>query len=229
MKQLQLQPRLQLLLTLIPQGARLVDVGTDHGYLPVALLQQGRIQSAIATDIGEEPLQHARRTAAEYEITNLDFRLCDGLQGVSPDEVDTIVIAGMGGETIISILTASPWTRAGKILLLQPMTKVELLRSWLAENGYAFRQERLVWDKGILYPISIVSGGETRPLTAIEQYAGVAMDDDPLYADYLTSQMSRLQKAIEGLNRANDCCSHGRACEFEAIRKALEEKRDKRC
>ena len=229
MKQLQLQPRLQLLSTLIPQGAHLVDVGTDHGYLPVFLLQQGKIQSAIATDIGEGPLQHARHTATEYEITDMDFRLCDGLQGVSPDEVDTIVIAGMGGETIVSILTASPWTKEGKTLLLQPMTKVKLLRSWLAENGYAFRQERLVWDKGILYPVFIVSGGESRILTAIEQYAGVAMDNDPLYADYLTCQISRLQKAIEGLNRANDCCSHGRACEFDAIRKALEEKRDKQC
>ena len=227
MKQLQLQPRLQLLSTLVPDGARLVDVGTDHGYLPVALLQQGRIQSAIAADIGGEPLQHARRTAAEYEITAIDFRLCDGLQGISPDEADTIVIAGMGGETIISILDAAPWARENKALLLQPMTKVELLRGWLGDNGYAFLRERLVWDKGILYPVFMVRGGESRRLTPTEQYAGVAMEDDPLYRDYLSFQMSRLQKAIDGLNRANDCCSHGRACEFEAIRKALEEKRDK--
>ena len=64
-------------------------------------------------------------------------------------------------------------------------------------------------------------------MTAVEQYAGIALDGDPLYADYLKHQMSRLQKAIDGLNRANDCCSHGRACEFEEIRRALEEKRNK--
>ncbi len=227
MKQLDLQPRLQLLSELVPDGAKLVDVGTDHGYLPVSLLQQGKIVRTIAADIGEDPLRHARRTAAEYEITAIDFRLCDGLQGVLPDETDTIVIAGMGGETIVSILNASPWARDGKMLLLQPMTKIEFLRRWLGENGYVFVKEKLVWDKGILYPVFVVRGGKKRLLTDIEQYAGIAMDDDPLYADYLTNQMSRLQKAIDGLNRANDCCSHGRACEFEEIRKALEEKRNR--
>ena len=66
MKELQLQPRLQLLADLVPQGARLADIGTDHGYLPVWLMQQERITSAIAADIGAEPLEHARRTAEEY-------------------------------------------------------------------------------------------------------------------------------------------------------------------
>ena len=125
MKLLELQPRLQLLAELVPDGAKLADVGTDHGYLPVALLQQGKIQRAIATDIGEEPLQHARRTAEEYGLSeSVDFRLCDGLNGMMPDEADTIVIAGMGGETIIEILKNAPWTRQ-KTLLLQPMTKPE--------------------------------------------------------------------------------------------------------
>ena len=124
-KFLQLQPRLQLLADLVPQDARFADIGTDHGYLPVWLLQQGRIVSAIAADIGEEPLQHARRTAEEYGIGKIEFRLCDGLKGIQPQEADTIVIAGMGGETMIHILSAAPWTKVpGAVtLLLQPMTK----------------------------------------------------------------------------------------------------------
>ena len=228
MKLLELQPRLQLLAELVPDGAKLADIGTDHGYLPVALLQREKIQRAIATDIGEEPLQHARRTAEECGLSeHVDFRLCDGLNGMMPDEADTIVIAGMGGETMIAILDAAPWAKENKTLLLQPMTKVELLRGWLGSNGYTFEKERLVWDKGNLYPIFIVRGGEKRELTTVEQYAGVAMDGDPLYGDYLAHQMSRLQKAIDGLNKANDCCSHGRACEFDEIRKALEEMRSK--
>ena len=77
-KYLQLQPRLQLLADLVPQGARLADIGTDHGYLPVWLLQRGKIAAAIAADIGEEPLQHARRTAEEYGVDGIEFRLCDG-------------------------------------------------------------------------------------------------------------------------------------------------------
>ena len=212
------------LAALVPNGAHLADIGTDHGYLPVALLQQGRIQSAVAADIGEEPLNHARRTAEEYGIETIDFRRCDGLSGILPAEVDTIVIAGMGGETIAAILSAASWVRE-KMLLLQPMTKIEMLRAWLTENGYRFIREHLVWDKGTLYPIFVLEGGESCQLSDVEQYAGVALDGDPLYGDYLDHQMSRLQKAIDGLNRANDCCSRGRAREFERIRQALAAKR----
>ena len=141
MKHLQLQPRLRLLADLVPQGARLADIGTDHGYLPVWLMQQGRIASAIAADIGPEPLAHARRTAEEYGAA-LDLRLCDGLRGIAPHEADTVVMAGMGGETIRDILRAAPWTADGHhTLLLQPMTKVELLRGWLRENGYLIKQK----------------------------------------------------------------------------------------
>lgn len=80
MKHLQLQPRLRLLADMVPAGAHLADIGTDHGYLPVWLMQQGRITSAIAADIGPEPLAHAgapRRNTAPA----LDLRLCDGLPG----------------------------------------------------------------------------------------------------------------------------------------------------
>ena len=136
---LALQPRLQAIAGLVAAGTRLVDVGTDHGYLPVYLLQEGVIPAAIATDIGQAPLDHARRTAAAYGLSKrLSFRLCDGLAAVSPEEVDTVVIAGMGGETIAAILDAVPWA-GEKDLLLQPMTRAELLRPWLAVvfNGIA--------------------------------------------------------------------------------------------
>ena len=112
MKRIALQPRLRLLAEMTPPGGRLADIGTDHGYLPVWLLQEGRIPSAIASDVGAEPLEHARRTAEEYETQGLDFRLCDGLSGIEPAETDTVVIAGMGGETIRDILRAAPWAAA---------------------------------------------------------------------------------------------------------------------
>ena len=102
-----LQPRLRAIADLVPAGSRLLDVGTDHGYIPVALRLAGRIPSAIASDIGAEPLDHARRTAARYEADRIDFRLCDGLAAVAPEETDTIVIAGMGGDTIAAILAAA--------------------------------------------------------------------------------------------------------------------------
>ena len=227
-KQLALQPRLHMLARLVPEGCRLTDVGTDHGYLPVALLQQGRISTAIASDIGAEPLEHARRTAMQYGVDGMDFRLCAGLSGVAPEETDVIVIAGMGGETIISILQDAPWTADGQHrLLLQPMTKAAALRHWLADNGYTFIAEHLVEDKGRIYPILCVEGGVFRPLTEAEALCGVLLADDSLYAAYLTEHITKLRRSAEGLRRSSDPGGGRLAVQAESLAAELEERRCK--
>ena len=225
-RQLQLQPRLQLLADMVPAGCRLADVGTDHGYLPVWLLQRGRTQSAIAADIGAEPLAHARRTAEEYGVEGMDFRLCDGLRDIAPDEVDTVVIAGMGGETIIAILESAAWTKDGAhTLLLQPMTKAAELRRWLSVNGYAFTEERLVWDKNYLYPVLRVNGGVCPALTELQTLTGVLLDGDPLYADYLSQHIEKLLHIAKGLRRSGREDALRRAETAEALARQIEEKR----
>lgn len=217
-RKLILQPRLQAIAELVPHGARMADIGTDHGYLPVYLLQEGKIASAIASDINHEPLEHARRTAKEYRITeNIDFRLCGGLDLIGAHEVDAVVIAGMGGETIAAILSAAQWVPKSDItLLLQPMSKQEFLRGWLTENGYFFLSECLVWDKEVLYPIFTVKAGESRPLTAGQICGGVKLQNDPLWGDYLRLQASRLQRAYEGLQKAKDGAGKEKAAEIFA-------------
>ena len=227
MKELMLQPRLQLLADMVPFNARLADVGTDHGYLPVWLLQNKRIRSAIASDIVQGPLNHARQTAAEYGVAGIDFRLCPGLDAIAPEEADTVVIAGMGGETIQAVLSAAPWTAAGNhLLLLQPMTKVEHLRKWLVDNGYTFTQERLVFDKEHLYPVFAVRGGKQPPLTAAQEYGGVRLEDDPLYGAYLEERIGKLEKAIEGLRRSTSNNNSVKVKHLTEICRILKEKRD---
>ena len=111
-RRIELSPRLRLAADLVPEGARLADVGTDHAYLPACLLMEGKIPSAIAADLREGPLSRARETAAEYGCGDrMAFRLCDGLSGIRPEKTDAVVIAGMGGETIAQILEAAPWVR----------------------------------------------------------------------------------------------------------------------
>ena len=174
-RELSLQPRLALLASLVPQGAVLADVGTDHGYIPVCLRQRGVIDRAIASDIGREPLEHARRTAEEYGVGGIDLRLCAGLDAIAPEECDTVLIAGMGGETIWGILAAAPWTRDGRhTLLLQPQTKIEELRLRLCENGYAVTREHLVRDKGKLYVVMTVTAGERYSPGAEQLYGEVS-------------------------------------------------------
>ena len=226
-KRLQLQPRLQLLADMTPEGCRLADIGTDHGYLPVWLLQRGRIRGAIAADIGAEPLAHARRTAEEYGVEAMDFRLCDGLSGIAPEEADTVVIAGMGGETIMAILSDAPWTKDGAhTLLLQPMTKAAELRRWLAVNGYCFTEERLVWDKNYLYPVLRVTGGECPEVTELQALTGVMLEGDPLYGDYLKQHEKKLRDIAAGLRRSGREDALRRAGEAEALADNIAEKRE---
>ena len=223
-RELSLRPRLALLASLVPTGAALADVGTDHGYIPVYLRQHGAIGRTVASDIAHEPLEHARRTAEEYGVDGIDFRLCAGLSAIAPEECDTVLIAGMGGETIRDILAAAPWTRDGQhTLLLQPQTKVEELRLWLCENGYAVTRERLVRDKGKLYVVMTVTAGERFTPDEEQLYGGLALEREALYGDYLAHQIVRLRRRSDGLCRTGS----GAANSFAALADALEAKKGK--
>ena len=201
---LELGPRLRAIAALVPEGCEcLADIGTDHGYIPVSLLLGKKIRHAVAADIGAQPLDHARRTAAQYGVTGeLDFRLGDGLAVLGPGEADTVIIAGMGGDAITEILAAAPWSRAGPLLLLQPMSKSETLRAWLPLNGYKVLAEELVQDKGVLYPILTVRGGEMPPASGAQAWGGFLLERDPLWGLYLADKLLRLRRAAAGLERA---------------------------
>ena len=194
MRPVGLSPRLLALADQVPQGARFADIGTDHARLPVWLLEHGRISSAIACDLREGPLLQARRTAARHQLSEqLSFRLGDGLAPLSPREAEVIAIAGMGGETIIDILSAAPCTREdGCLLLLQPMTSVPELRGWLWRNGYAIRREVLVQEDR-LYVVLSVTGGGMEPLSPAEEWAGRQQRGEicPLRETYLDILLKR--------------------------------------
>ena len=146
------------------------------------------------------PLQRARATAERWGLTErMDLRLGSGLDVLAPGEADTVVIAGMGGDTLVDILAAAPWCRE-TALLLQPMSRAEVLRPWLAANGFAIRRERLVQDRGVLYPILDVSGGEMA-LSESEAWGGVLLGDDPLWGRFLEEQI--LRKAEKSYRKPN--------------------------
>ena len=222
---LELSPRLRALADWVEPGCRcLADIGTDHGYIPAALLLEGRVQRAVASDIAPAPLDRARATAERWGLTErMDLRLGNGLEVLAPGEADAVVIAGMGGDTLVDILAAAPWCRE-TALLLQPMSRAEVLRPWLAENGFAIRRERLVQDRGVLYPILDVSGGEMA-LSESEAWGGVLLGDDPLWGRFLEEQILRLRRAAAVLSRARDSALAERRETFLRIAGALEEKK----
>lgn len=220
-RQLELTPRLRLLADWVPEGAHLADIGTDHGYLPVWLTLQGRVTSAIASDLRKGPLEHARETGRLYGAEGIDYRLGNGLEGIAPEEADTLVIAGMGGETIASILTKAPWTADGAhTLLLAPHTKSEVLRRFLAEHRYAIRREALVRDRGTLYPVLEVTAG-TMELSLGQQWGGAQLLHDPLGDQYMIERMIRLFGALAGLNRSDRLADLEKADQLREILTAL--------
>lgn len=224
---LELSPRLEMTASLVPSGARLADVGTDHAYLPAALLLEGRIPSAIASDLRRGPLERARQTAAAFGLEGkISFRLCDGLSGIRPEEADAIVIAGMGGETIAAILAAAPWTRERAVsLILQPMSSMSDLRAWLGQNGYDILEERLAREGDSLYTALSVRAGEMAPMTAAERYAG-RNTGDPLRGMWLDRWLSRTERALDGLARARRERDGLRRQELEQVRAGLMEMRE---
>jgi len=203
---------------LVPAGARLADVGTDHAYLPAALVLEGKIPWAVAADLRRGPLDRAQATVREYGLTGkVVFRLCDGLSGIRPDEVDAVVIAGMGGETISAILAAAPWTREQDMpLILQPMSSMHDLRGWIQENGYQIEEERLVREGDNLYTALSVRAGEMVPMTPAELWVGKNTSAS-LREAWLDQWIARTRRALDGMAKARGEKLLPRRRELEAV------------
>ena len=135
--------RLQKCADFVREGKKLADIGTDHGYVPVCLLQSGKIPFAVAVDVHKGPLESAMNNASRCGVADKMHFVCgDGLHGVLPDEAEDIVIAGMGGELILRIISEAPWLCAmDKHLVLQPMTTAMQLREGLAALGFTIDRE----------------------------------------------------------------------------------------
>ena len=120
-------PRLQMVADFVRDGAAVADIGTDHAYLPVALVLSGKCPRAVVSDLREMPLENARQAIRRYHLEDrIVACLSDGLDEIAPDWAQDIIIAGMGGELIAAILARAPWLRnEGKRLILQPMTHAE--------------------------------------------------------------------------------------------------------
>lgn len=140
---------------MVTTGSRLADVGTDHGFLPLYLLEQGRIPSGLAMDVNKGPLERAIEHIREKGCQQyIEARLSDGLKNLQPGEADTIVIAGMGGGLIVRILTSERRKLEGvKELILQPQSEQHLVRKCLSEIGFTIADEEMLEEDGKYYVV----------------------------------------------------------------------------
>lgn len=208
MTELNLSPRLLSAAELVRQNAFVADVGTDHAYLPIYLCLAGRIRGGVASDINRGPIERAMQNIARYGLGDKLFtRLTPGLEGIEEFSPTDILILGMGGELIASILSDAPWIRNKDIsLCLQPMTHAEALRKYLFENGFEVTDERIVREGEKLYQIILAryTKKEISPYSEEELLLGRLniKNSSPLLSSLASEHIRKIRVRTEGLERA---------------------------
>ncbi len=206
---IKLSKRLSAVAAFIPDGAAVIDVGTDHGLLPAYLAQRGLSRRIIASDIHPDPLRSAEALVRQTETERLvELYVRDGLDDFTREDADCVVIAGMGGENMAAILAAALWTRENVTLVLQPQTRAAVLRRFLVDNGYEITAERLVEDAGRIYPILTARGGSAPAYAPAELLLGrrEQIAAEPLLARYLDTLLRRTEKAADYDKEAAALC-----------------------
>ncbi len=219
MKITKLSPRLASAADFVRWGAVLADVGTDHAYLPLFLLESGKIEKAICTDINKGPLDSAKRNAEELGLSDkIDFILTDGAGALSDIHVTDVSVCGMGGELIADIIERAPHLKNPQIrLILQPMSKQSHLRRYLQSNGFNIIEEKYTKEPRHAY-VTILAAftGEKYEISEIEAEIGKLPLDfsDVARVKYINMRASSLARAAEGKEKT----SGGESPEAELLR-----------
>ena len=194
------------------------DVGTDHALLAAKLIQSGKCEKVIASDIKEGPLESAARTVEKYGLSDkIDLILSHGLENVPLEGVTDIVIAGMGGENIAEIISSESRIDSDSDvrLILQPMSKPEFLRKQLYCNGFVITSESVIEDGDKLYIVMTAEPSDDgEKLTETEALYGFFDDDDPLAQKYRKREAERLAKIAENLEKGG---KHDESVHFKAM------------
>ena len=194
---LPISERLLACCNFVAKGDRVADIGCDHGYLGIHLLTNGIAAHMIESDVAPGPLESARRNAKKFGVENaMTFCLSDGVKDI-PRDFDTLVCAGMGGDTMIHILSAAPWLKKKQYrLILQCQSKTPMLRQYLSENGWRITEEAVLKEGKFLYTVMEVYFEPEYPrLTVGEWYFPPAILENP--SDKVPAYFAWVRKGLE--------------------------------
>ncbi len=207
---MELSKRLRAVAELVTSGRRVADIGTDHAYVPIWLVLNGRIPSAIAMDVNEGPLQRAREHIREYGLEEkIGTRRSDGLKELNVQEADSMIAAGMGGALIMQILSDCPETVASlKECVLQPQSEIGKVRRFLIENGFSIECEDMVYEDGKYYPMMRAVPGKKEhvPYTEEEYEYGrfLLKEKNPVLNAFLKREIRIRKNILESLKKSQE-------------------------
>ncbi|HIY55706.1 MAG TPA: class I SAM-dependent methyltransferase [Candidatus Dorea merdavium] len=227
---MELSKRLYAVAGLVTEGASVADIGTDHGYVPIYLVERGIASKVIAMDVNQGPLNRARMHIVGHGLGDrIETRLSDGLARIRPGEVDTVIVSGMGGPLTIRILQEGKEVADQlNALILQPQSEICRVRRSLTENGYRIEQEDMVLEDGKYYPVMRVVHGTKEPYEEWEYLYGKRLLEarHPVLLEFLKRELHIKESILEQLagrsgsesarERAEEICR-----EREWIQKAL--------
>lgn len=196
--------RLKVCADMVSGNGIVCDVGTDHAYLPAYLIENNICDYAIASDINEGPLKFAQQTIIKYHIEDkIRLLKSDGLKNIPSENVSDVVIAGMGGETIAEIISATQWLKSGVNLVLQPMTRAGYLRKWLYNNGFEIAEEKaVIQDRFIYTAIRAFYSGYKFNIGKVTEIAGRINIETDAGMKYCQNQLSKINNIAMGLSKA---------------------------
>ena len=202
-----LSNRLDLVASFVPAGARLLDVGSDHAYLPIELVERGQIKSAIAGEVVEGPYKSAVKNVESHNLKErIQVRLANGLAAFEEaDQVSVITIAGMGGRLIATILKEGLEKLANvERLILQPNNREDDLRIWLQANGFQIVAESILEEAGKFYEILVVESGQMK-LSASDVRFGpfLSKEVSPVFVQKWQKEAVKLEFALEQIPEKN--------------------------
>ncbi len=205
---MQLSVRLTAVANYVTKGNRLADIGTDHGYVPIYLVEKEIVPSAIAMDINKGPLERAIEHIKDYGFEEkIQVRLSDGLEKLNNDEADTVLIAGMGGNLIVKILEKGKSVlESVKELVLSPHSEIDLVRTYLCENNYKIVDENMVFDGGKYYTIIKAEKSSNATIYSdVEKIYGKFLNygEHQVFTAYVDGEREKLEGLIKNLS-AND-------------------------
>ncbi len=222
-----LSKRLLMSISLVPAGSRTADIGCDHGFVSIYLYENRIAEKVIAMDVHEGPLEKAKRHIADAGLTaEIECRRSDGLENLSPEEADTLFIAGMGGILTISILSESlSQVKKMKHLILQPQSQIHKVRHFLHENGFAITEERMVFEEGKYYTALHAVPGEQKFDHHAEYLYGKDLIEkkDKVLLEFLKTEYERYRKISEGFDLRHNGKSAARRQEIKECMNRLHE------